>query len=272
MTSSTNQKITASSTGRFSPGDFYADSTLYWISLTPRVWSWNYIFFEVICFWGGGRIVTWLMSSEVFREGLTADQPVNWDFRSADAPEHWPAQSHGAFFFYRHCVEKVSEIFTGGSCFLCTTRGWCRPFGFTGPWAPLLCNGAVSRFIEGSRDENQPLQVWVCLVEGGDVQLLWLTVPMSSASAQLIDNMLTRWTTLSLHSLQMDASSSLPPKRTKKNPKYPRYACGHLAAGILEFEQLRSAEFPTIRLLSQSKKGAQLSIATIRLLVVASNS
>lgn len=99
MTSSTNQKITASSTGRFSPGDFYADSTLYWISLTPRVWSWNYIFFEVICFWGGGRIVTWLMSSEVFREGLTADQPVNWDFRSADAPERWPAQSHGAFFF-----------------------------------------------------------------------------------------------------------------------------------------------------------------------------
>lgn len=54
MTSSTNQKITASSTGRFSPGDFYADSTLYWISLTPRVWSWNYIFFEVICFFLGG--------------------------------------------------------------------------------------------------------------------------------------------------------------------------------------------------------------------------
>lgn len=90
MTSSTNQKITASSTGRFSPSDFYADSTLYWISLTPRVWSWNYIFFEVICFF-------WLMLSEVFREGLTADRPVNWDFCSADAPERWPAQSYGAF-------------------------------------------------------------------------------------------------------------------------------------------------------------------------------
>lgn len=111
MTSSTNQKITASSTGRFSPGDFYADSTLYWISLTPRVWSWNYIFFEVICFWGGGRIVTWLMSSEVFREGLTADQPVNWDFHSADAPERWPAQSHGAFFFLSSlCGKSLRDI------------------------------------------------------------------------------------------------------------------------------------------------------------------
>lgn len=66
MTSSTNQKITASSTGRFSPGDFYADSTLYWISLTPRVWSWNYIFFEVICFGGGANCdltdVVWSIS------------------------------------------------------------------------------------------------------------------------------------------------------------------------------------------------------------------